>query len=196
MLRTIIAKRSSAKKAVAKRFCGSTYSGDGLPNRLDSEIRRSWAFLFATDSRLEIRKKDYESVDGNNLMNPTIYFNLKPYKLLERYEDIRSLHLGKDTKSYYASEYQEMFETAQSKRLVPYAQFPVYANRLRQLRHYMDSQKPRGFRQLWKDKRDTLNYYTFWGVIIFGSLSIFLAFFSLAVSVAQTVASFKALNAS
>ena len=173
-----------------------TYSGDGLPDLLDSEIIRSWAFLFATDPRLEIRKKDYESVDDKNLMTPDLYFDPKPYELLECYEDTRNQHLGNDTGSYYASVYGKVFEAARSKRLVPYAQFPVFENRLRQLRHYMDSQKPRGIRQLWRDKRDTLNYYTFWGVIIFGSLSIFLAFFSLAVSVAQTVASFKALNAS
>jgi hypothetical protein len=57
----------------------------------------------------------------------------------------------------------------------------------------MDNEKPRGFRQLWKDNRDSLNYYTFWGVIILGGLSVALALFSLAVSVAQTVASFQAL---
>lgn len=75
-----------------------------------------------------------------------------------------------------------------------YSDFPVLENRLRQLRHYMDSQKPLTLWQLWKDKRDTLNYYTFWGVIFFGGLSVFLALFSLAVSIAQAVASFKALN--
>jgi len=58
----------------------------------------------------------------------------------------------------------------------------------------MDTQKPTSFWQLWKDKRDRLNYYTFLAVIIFGSLSIVLAFFSLAVSIAQTYAAFKALN--
>jgi hypothetical protein len=49
---------------------------------------------------------------------------------------------------------------------------------------------------MWKDKRDTSNYFTFWAVIVFGGLSVLLAFLSLAVSIAQTVASFKALNLS
>jgi hypothetical protein len=35
----------------------------------------------------------------------------------------------------------------------------------------MDSQKPQGLRQLWEDSRDSLNYYTFWGVITFSSVS-------------------------
>jgi hypothetical protein len=58
----------------------------------------------------------------------------------------------------------------------------------------MGSQKLRTFSHLWKDKRDTLRYYTFWGVIFFGSLSVIVAIISLAVSIAQTVASFKALE--
>jgi hypothetical protein len=57
----------------------------------------------------------------------------------------------------------------------------------------MDTQEPRGLRQLWRDNRDSLNYFTFWGVIIFGVSSVFLALFSLAVGIAQTVASFKSL---
>jgi hypothetical protein len=79
---------------------------------------------------------------------------------------------------------------------VSYDQFPLFETRLRQLRRYMDSQKPRGLRQLWKDNRDSLGYYTFWGVIIFGGLTVVLALFSLSVSVAQTVAAFRALDAS
>lgn len=60
----------------------------------------------------------------------------------------------------------------------------------------MDQQKPHGLRQLLRDSRDALNYYTFMGVIIFGSLSILLALASLAVGIAQTYASFKALDVS
>lgn len=75
-----------------------------------------------------------------------------------------------------------------------YSQFDIFENRVRQLKFYMDSQKPRGFRQLWRDKRDALNYYTFWGVIIFGASTLFLAIVSLAVSAAQAVAAFKALD--
>jgi hypothetical protein len=76
---------------------------------------------------------------------------------------------------------------------LPYSDFPLLETRLRQLRHYMDTQKPRGLRQLWRDKRDSLNYFTFWGVIIFGVSSLLLALFSLLVEIAQTIASFKSL---
>lgn len=53
-----------------------------------------------------------------------------------------------------------------------HSEFRFCENRVRQLKYYMDSQKRQGFRQLWRDKRDALNYYTFWGVIIFGASTL------------------------
>ena len=71
-----------------------------------------------------------------------------------------------------------------------YSKFPIYEDRLRELRAYMDSQQPKGLFALWQDKRNSNAYYTFWGVLIFGSLSVVLAFCSLAVTTAQTWATF------
>lgn len=72
-----------------------------------------------------------------------------------------------------------------------YSQFPCYGDRLRELRFYMDSQRPKGLRALWRDRRDSNTYYTFWFVTIFGSLSVFLAAGALAVSIAQTWETFR-----
>jgi len=74
---------------------------------------------------------------------------------------------------------------------ISYSQFPIYADRLRELRTYMDSQQPTGLRALWKDRRNSNTYYTFWFVTIFGTLSVFLATCALAVSIAQTWAAFR-----
>lgn len=75
-----------------------------------------------------------------------------------------------------------------------YSTYPEYEDRLRILRAYMDTKKPKGFRGLWRDKRDTYSYYTFWGVIIFGGISVLLGLLSLIASVLQTIASWKALE--
>jgi hypothetical protein len=90
--------------------------------------------------------------------------------------------------------YSPIQTAAIRKTPISYAQFPIFETRLRELRHYMDGRKPRGLRQLWKDNRDSLNYYTFWGVIVLGGLGVFLAICSLAVSIAQTIAAFRALE--
>ena len=57
----------------------------------------------------------------------------------------------------------------------------------------MDKQRPKNLKQLFKDRRDTVGYWAFWAVIFVGGASILLALISIAVSSAQTVASFKAL---
>jgi hypothetical protein len=45
--------------------------------------------------------------------------------------------------------------------------FPMFVRRIRKLGHFIDTRKPKLLRQLWKDKRDTLNYYTFWAITLF-----------------------------
>ncbi len=95
---------------------------------------------------------------------------------------------------YHAWEYDKVIQSTLRKESLAYSSFPIYEKRLRELRAYMDSSKPQGLRQLFRDNRDILTYYTFWGVIVFGTLSVMLAVFSLAVSVAQTVAGYRALQ--
>lgn len=52
-------------------------------------------------------------------------------------------------------------------------------------------QKARKIRQLRKNNRDSLKYYTFCGDIVFGGLRVVLALFPLTMSIAQTVTSFR-----
>ncbi|KAB8303234.1 hypothetical protein EYC80_004681 [Monilinia laxa] len=61
-----------------------------------------------------------------------------------------------------------------------YANFGMFEDRVRELRQHMNNQKTHGLRQLLRDSRDALNYYTSMGVNIFGTPSILLAFASLA----------------
>jgi hypothetical protein len=145
---------------------------------LFKEIRLSWAILCTTANVSS--KKDLINYD--QIPQPSWIFGDE----------------GEFQKSKHLAGYDRIFrpdtKTTTHSITRPYSEFTIFENRIRQLAFYMDTQKPQGFRQLWRDKRDTLNYYTFWGVIIFGGLSVFLALVSLAVSIAQTVASFRALN--
>ena len=77
-----------------------------------------------------------------------------------------------------------------------YDLFPHFAARIVKLRRYMDRRKPRGWRQLYRDNRDSLSYYTFWAVIFFGSLSLVLALLSTITGIVQAWASVKALQQS
>ncbi|TID14265.1 hypothetical protein E6O75_ATG09344 [Venturia nashicola] len=75
-----------------------------------------------------------------------------------------------------------------------YDAFTVYEQRLRYLRKHMDDCKPKDFWGLVYDRRNTLQYYTFWSVIAVGFLSILLGLMSLAVGIAQAVFAYRALN--
>lgn len=53
--------------------------------------------------------------------------------------------------------------------------FPHLRGRLVRLNEYAAGRKPRSIRQLWGDRRDSTAWLALWSVLIFGTLSIFLA---------------------
>lgn len=55
--------------------------------------------------------------------------------------------------------------------------------------------KPNGIRGLWKDKRDSLQWYTFWAVVCLGCFGAIVAVLQLALSAVQAWASVKSLHA-
>ncbi|THV44276.1 hypothetical protein BGAL_0684g00020 [Botrytis galanthina] len=140
-----------------------------------------------------------------DLLNSASKDHKKLYRSIITKDGCPTEKLWKDTKKITPSEYSflEWYHESPSHKIkialqnrteLPYTHFSPFEHRVRILREYMDKQKPRGFRQLWRDSRDSSSYYTFWGVIIFGAVSVFLATASLAVSIAQTYASFKSLG--
>ena len=77
---------------------------------------------------------------------------------------------------------------------LPYERFPELGPRVKVLMEFMGKQKPRGFFALWRDKRDSNSWYTFWAAVILGVAAFILALAGLALASAQTWASFKALD--
>jgi len=95
---------------------------------------------------------------------------------------------------------QDLFFHIQGILMYPYQteerfdDFPYFGDRIRFLMVMLQEQKPRNFWQLWNDSRDTMQWWTFWLVLIVGVSSLMLALASLAVGGAQTWAAFKALE--
>lgn len=90
--------------------------------------------------------------------------------------------------------YRKVRETIQRNKQLGYNDFFVYGQRIRALRKHMDDRKPRDFWGLVHNRRNTLQYYTFWSVIAVGILSILLGLMSLAVGVLQAIFAYKALS--
>ncbi|KAL8711504.1 MAG: hypothetical protein Q9220_004162 [cf. Caloplaca sp. 1 TL-2023] len=89
---------------------------------------------------------------------------------------------------------ERVWPAGQDPEIMKYSEFPYYGKRLRELRCFMDSQQPKGPLAMWRDKRNSNTYYTFWLVALFGGLSVLLAFCSLAVAIVQTWAQFQSLD--
>ena len=66
--------------------------------------------------------------------------------------------------------------------------------RIKLLLDYMETQKLRGFRCLWRDKRSSNAWYTFWASVISGGMASLLVLVGLAVSAAFIRATFHALD--
>ncbi|KAK0896693.1 hypothetical protein LTR91_020014 [Friedmanniomyces endolithicus] len=163
------------------------------------EILRTWSFLLHPrhKSRLRSARKAYETLETPVCLREHLEHLNPANKNLQLSElgDVidANLHVHSYDMQQHLNPSLRRYN-ATKRGSYAYGLFPTYQNRIYHLREYMDKKKPRGLIQLWKDNRDSLNYYTFWGVIIFGIASVVLASLSLVAGVVQTWASVKALQ--
>lgn len=163
------------------------------------EILRTWSFLFQPRRR-EANRRARAAYEDLPIPDTLIGFlrarapplTRKPLRTMGDIIDDNLQEQVHDVKQHLSSNLQQYNESKNGQ--YSYKLFPKYGSRIAILKYYMSKKKPRSFRQLWRDKRDTLGYYTFWAVIIFGMVSILLASLSLVASVVQAWASVKALK--
>lgn len=63
--------------------------------------------------------------------------------------------------------------------------FPCFGSRLLSLQRFSSRQQPSRVKDLWRDRRNPLQWYTFWAVLVVGGISIVLSILQLLVGVAQ-----------
>lgn len=63
--------------------------------------------------------------------------------------------------------------------------FPIFGHRLLKLQRYSMRQQPSRVRDFWRDRRNPLQWYTFWAVLWIGGLTSALAVLQLVVGVVQ-----------
>ena len=63
--------------------------------------------------------------------------------------------------------------------------FPVLRSRIVVLIQHLASKRPRTWKELWRDKRDSANWYTFWAVLVIGGLGVLLGFVQVVLQIAQ-----------
>lgn len=71
--------------------------------------------------------------------------------------------------------------------------FPILRDRISTLQELLASQHTRGFRQVWRNRQYTEQWYGFWVILIVGLLGLFLAIIQVALQAVQVALAFKAL---
>lgn len=69
--------------------------------------------------------------------------------------------------------------------------FPHLRTRLFRLSTYLNERKPRRWRELWLDNRDSASWLTFWAVILIGGMGLLLAFIQVVLQIAQLAISLR-----
>jgi hypothetical protein len=63
--------------------------------------------------------------------------------------------------------------------------FPILAARLSKIQRYITSQNPKTLSMIWKDKRNPVQWYTFWAVVWIGGFGIVLGLVQTGLAAAQ-----------
>lgn len=72
--------------------------------------------------------------------------------------------------------------------------FPMLGRRLLQLQELSLRQNPSRIRDLWRDRRNVVQWYTFWAVLIVAIMAFFAAVIQIALSIAQLIFTIKQVN--
>ncbi|THV52154.1 hypothetical protein BGAL_0087g00140 [Botrytis galanthina] len=112
------------------------------------EVRQSYRLLFSEDSR---SCRHYKNHERKRLLQKGL---LDPYL-----EELCGTH--------NTSRHQSSYSKA--------TDFPIFAARLSIIQEYIQRQNPETISMLWKDRRNLLQWYTFWAVSIIGTLGILLS---------------------
>lgn len=63
--------------------------------------------------------------------------------------------------------------------------FPILGSKLAALAHNFSNKRPRTWKELWNDKRDSASWFTFWAVLLIGGIGIILAFIQVILQIVQ-----------
>lgn len=102
-------------------------------------------------------------------------------------------HLCTSTEKQQRAFYEELRITPPKSCYSTEVDFPHFEWRLLELQRYMSEVGPTGFWSLWRDRRDTLRFWTLWAVIIIGGLGLIASLWQAAVSTAALVIQVKAM---
>lgn len=143
-----------------------------------------WATESDVTQMLKEIIRSYRLVFGQNKASRQLFQTLAPFENIPEN--------GKDPfleqlcgRKHYQSDSNDPEQERETYDLVH--DFPILRNRLLPLLRHLASKKPRTWKQLWEDKRDSSSWLTFWAVIIIGGMGLILAMLQTILQIVQVI---------
>jgi hypothetical protein len=122
----------------------------------------------------------YRLLFGQDKASRRLFRSLNPFgDLPEGCEDRSLSELCSRKKSNFATWLHEHDSYVLSK------DFPILGSKLAGLAHHFSNKRPRTWKELWNDKRDSASWFTFWAVLLIGGIGIILAFMQVLLQIVQ-----------
>lgn len=139
-----------------------------------------WATHEDVNDLLREALLSYRLLFGQNKASRRLFRSLNPFEdLPEGCKDRNLSELCGRKESNFATWLREHDSYVLSK------DFPILRSRLAVLAHSFSNKRPRTWRELWNDKRDSASWFTFWAVLIIGGIGIILAFVQVVLQIVQ-----------
>ena len=161
-------KHSSPGRSVI-HACGAPYAGT-----------RQWATTDEVTQMLHETILSYRLLFGQKKAARKLFRRLRPFEGIpeEGRDSLLTLLCGR-------KHYQAAVVVPERESYDLSCDFPILRSKLAILHRHLENKKPRTWKALWQDRRDSASWLTFWAVIIIGGLGIILAFLQVVLQIVQ-----------
>lgn len=148
-----------------------------------------WAEKDEVSQLLQEVVLSYRLLFGQNKASRHYYRSIKPFSSIpqEGRDEFLSALCGEKRFQVGSNIHdQEIYDLS--------SDFPVLKSRIAVLLRHLSTKRPRTWRELWRDKRDSASWFTLWAVLIIGGIGIMLAFIQVILQIMQVALQFKQMS--
>ncbi|KAF2678547.1 hypothetical protein K458DRAFT_316608 [Lentithecium fluviatile CBS 122367] len=139
-----------------------------------------WATHEGVNVLLKETLLSYRLLFGQNKASRRLFRSLDPFEdVPEGCTDSNLSELGGRKQTRFGDLIRELESYSLHK------DFPILRYKLAMLAQHFSNRRPRTWKELWNDKRDSASWFTFWAVLVIGGIGIFLAFVQVVLQIVQ-----------
>jgi hypothetical protein len=147
-------------------------------------VYAKWATPGEVSQLLEETLMSYRLLFGQSKASRRLFRALTPFELIPKEgEDglLNELCGRKRCKDWAKRPDREIYDLQHD--------FPILRSRIATLNYHLSSRKPRTWKDLWRDKRDSAQWFTFWAVLIIGGFGLLFSFIQVVLQMVQLAVS-------